>query len=149
MCHMSWMLPSGWSKRRPAQCEAHPCLSFPSPPLQIPTIGFIYFAGWLGYAGSKYLQIVKEGAKPIEKEIIIGEPGLGMVMCGQPRSSSPCSDQECRRRTPAHRQGLPWQGCHNDMCLPACPQMCPWPGACCGRASAGPCAHSPTTRTAP
>lgn len=50
------------------------CNTRPAPIMQIPTIGFIYFAGWLGYAGSKYLQIVKEGAKPIEKEIIIGEP---------------------------------------------------------------------------
>ncbi|KAL4442931.1 hypothetical protein ABPG77_008422 [Micractinium sp. CCAP 211/92] len=40
----------------------------------IPTIGFIYFAGWLGFAGTKYIQIVKEGAKPIEKEIIIDVP---------------------------------------------------------------------------
>lgn len=48
----------------------------PTPPLQIPTIGFIYFAGWLGFAGTKYIQIVKEGAKPIEKEIIIGESAL-------------------------------------------------------------------------
>ena len=45
----------------------------PSPPplAQIPTIGFIYFAGWLGYAGSKYLQEVAKAAKPIEKEIIM------------------------------------------------------------------------------
>nr|6ZZX_F Chain F, PSI-F [Chlorella ohadii]6ZZY_F Chain F, PSI-F [Chlorella ohadii] len=40
----------------------------------IPTIGFIYFAGWLGYAGSKYLQAVAATAKPIEKEIIIDVP---------------------------------------------------------------------------
>jgi len=40
----------------------------------IPTIGFIYFAGWLGYAGSKYLQTVATTAKPIEKEIIIDVP---------------------------------------------------------------------------
>lgn len=48
-------------------------LPLPHPPLsaQIPTIGFIYFAGWLGYAGSKYLQTVSTAAKPIEKEIIM------------------------------------------------------------------------------
>lgn len=48
-------------------------LPLPHPPLsaQIPTIGFIYFAGWLGYAGSKYLQAVSTAAKPIEKEIIM------------------------------------------------------------------------------
>ncbi|PRW56061.1 photosystem I reaction center subunit III [Chlorella sorokiniana] len=40
----------------------------------IPTIGFIYFAGWLGYAGSKYLQAVSSMTKPIEKEIIIDVP---------------------------------------------------------------------------
>ena len=36
---------------------------------QIPTIGFIYFAGWLGFAGTKYLQAVAATAKPIEKEV--------------------------------------------------------------------------------
>ncbi|EFN58854.1 hypothetical protein CHLNCDRAFT_29874 [Chlorella variabilis] len=40
----------------------------------IPTIGFIYFAGWLGFAGTKYLQAVAATAKPIEKEIIIDVP---------------------------------------------------------------------------
>ncbi|PSC72813.1 Photosystem I reaction center subunit III [Micractinium conductrix] len=40
----------------------------------IPTIGFIYFAGWLGFAGSKYLQEVAKATKPIEKEIIIDVP---------------------------------------------------------------------------
>lgn len=40
----------------------------------IPTFGFIYFAGWIGYAGSKYLQEVAKGAKPVDKEIIIDVP---------------------------------------------------------------------------
>lgn len=46
----------------------------PSAPLQIPTVGFLYFAGWIGYAGTKYVQEVKKAAKPIEKEIIIDVP---------------------------------------------------------------------------
>jgi hypothetical protein len=40
-------------------------------PAQLPTIGFLYFAGWLGFSGTKYLQAVREMPKPIEKEIII------------------------------------------------------------------------------
>ena len=44
------------------------------PALQIPTLGFIYFAGWIGYSGTKYVQEVKKAAKPIEKEIIIDVP---------------------------------------------------------------------------
>jgi len=40
----------------------------------IPTIGFLYFAGWIGYAGTKYVQEVRKTAKPIEKEIIIDVP---------------------------------------------------------------------------
>lgn len=50
--------------------DSHPCRVT----LQIPTIGFLYFAGWIGYAGTKYVQEVKKGAKPIEKEIIIDVP---------------------------------------------------------------------------
>ena len=42
--------------------------------LQYPTIAFLYFAGWLGWSGSKYLQAVKNDPKPIEKEIIIDVP---------------------------------------------------------------------------
>lgn len=40
----------------------------------LPTIGFLYFAGWLGFSGTKYLQAVREMPKPIEKEIIIDVP---------------------------------------------------------------------------
>lgn len=36
----------------------------------VPTIGFLYFAGWIGYAGSKYLQATKSK----DKEIIIDVP---------------------------------------------------------------------------
>eukprot|EP00798_Chlamydomonas_sp_ICE-L_P020060 gene20060-26779_t len=40
----------------------------------IPTIGFLYIAGYIGHTGRKYLTIIKEEAKPIEKEIIIDVP---------------------------------------------------------------------------
>ena len=40
------------------------------PPAQIPTIGFIYFAGWLGFSGTKYLQATRDK----NKEIIIDVP---------------------------------------------------------------------------
>jgi photosystem I subunit 3 len=40
----------------------------------IPTIGFLYVAGWIGYVGREYLNIVAKDAKPTEKEIIIDVP---------------------------------------------------------------------------
>ncbi|KAK9821436.1 hypothetical protein WJX81_006016 [Elliptochloris bilobata] len=40
----------------------------------IPTIGFLYIAGWIGYVGRQYLNIVKGEKKPTEKEIIIDVP---------------------------------------------------------------------------
>jgi photosystem I subunit 3 len=42
--------------------------------VQLPTIAFIYVAGWIGYSGTKYVQAAKEAAKPVEKEIIIDVP---------------------------------------------------------------------------
>lgn len=40
----------------------------------IPTIGFIYVAGWIGSVGREYIQTIAKGAKPTEKEIIIDVP---------------------------------------------------------------------------
>ncbi|MEW5306373.1 MAG: hypothetical protein WDW38_007113 [Sanguina aurantia] len=40
----------------------------------IPTIGFLYVAGYIGYVGRQYIMAVKKAAKPIEKEIIIDVP---------------------------------------------------------------------------
>ena len=40
----------------------------------IPTVGFLYVAGWIGYVGREYLNIVAKEAKPTEKEIIIDVP---------------------------------------------------------------------------
>jgi hypothetical protein len=42
--------------------------------LQIPTFGFLYVAGWIGYVGRLYLNAVRKEAKPTEKEIIIDVP---------------------------------------------------------------------------
>lgn len=42
--------------------------------LQIPTVGFLYIAGWIGYAGRTYLNLVKQGGKAQEKEYIIDVP---------------------------------------------------------------------------
>jgi photosystem I subunit 3 len=54
------------------------CLITPAPPPpltpQIPTIGFLYVAGWIGYVGRQYLNLVKGESKPTEKEIIIDVP---------------------------------------------------------------------------
>ncbi|MDX2099659.1 MAG: Photosystem I reaction center subunit III, partial [Leptolyngbyaceae cyanobacterium bins.59] len=40
----------------------------------IPGILFLYIAGWIGWVGRAYLQAVKKGDSPEEKEIIIDVP---------------------------------------------------------------------------
>lgn len=50
--------------------------------MQIPTIGFLYVAGYIGHVGRKYIMLVKETAKPIDKEIIIDVP-LAMKLIGE------------------------------------------------------------------
>lgn len=42
--------------------------------LQIPTFGFLYVAGWIGYVGRIYLNKIRTEPKPTEKEIIIDVP---------------------------------------------------------------------------
>jgi len=45
------------------------------PPSQIPTIGFLYVAGWIGYVGRNYIQAVKATKdKPTQAEIILDVP---------------------------------------------------------------------------
>jgi photosystem I subunit 3 len=48
----------------------------------IPGLGFLYIAGWIGYAGRSYVMINKEqSAKPTEGEIIIDVPmAIGVMM---------------------------------------------------------------------
>lgn len=41
---------------------------------QIPTIGFLYIAGYIGSVGRDYLTRIKGEAKPRDKEIIIDVP---------------------------------------------------------------------------
>jgi photosystem I subunit 3 len=40
----------------------------------IPTVGFLYIAGWIGYVGRNYVQAVKADKRPTEKEIILDVP---------------------------------------------------------------------------
>lgn len=47
----------------------------------IPTIGFLYVAGYIGTVGRNYLQAVKKEKKPTEKEIIIDVP-LALSLSG-------------------------------------------------------------------
>ena len=42
--------------------------------MQIPTVGFLYIAGYIGSVGREYLNIVKGEKKPVDKEIIIDVP---------------------------------------------------------------------------
>ena len=42
--------------------------------VQIPTVGFLYIAGWIGYVGRDYIIAAKKESKPRDKEIIIDVP---------------------------------------------------------------------------
>ncbi len=46
----------------------------------VPGLGFLYVAGWIGYAGRSYVQMNKGTAKPTEGEIIIDVPAALGVM---------------------------------------------------------------------
>jgi photosystem I subunit 3 len=48
----------------------------------IPGVGFLYIAGWIGWAGRSYLQFSKKTDKPNENEIIINVPIALGVMSG-------------------------------------------------------------------
>lgn len=50
--------------------------------MQIPTVGFLYIAGYIGSTGREYLNIVKKEKKPVDKEIIIDIP-LALKLCAQ------------------------------------------------------------------
>ncbi len=40
----------------------------------IPSILFLYITGWIGWVGRSYLQVIKKGDSPEEKEVIIDVP---------------------------------------------------------------------------
>jgi photosystem I subunit 3 len=42
--------------------------------MQIPTVGFLYIAGWIGTVGRDYLIAARSDSKPTQKEIIIDVP---------------------------------------------------------------------------
>lgn len=46
----------------------------------LPGIGFLYIAGWIGWAGRTYLLTFKDIANPSEKEIIIDVPSALSIM---------------------------------------------------------------------
>jgi len=48
----------------------------------IPTFGFLYVAGWIGYVGRDYLIRVRDESKPKDKEIIIDVPLAAKVALG-------------------------------------------------------------------
>lgn len=48
----------------------------------IPSALFLYIAGWIGWAGRSYLQAIKSGDNPEEKEIIIDVPLAVQKMLG-------------------------------------------------------------------
>jgi photosystem I subunit III len=48
----------------------------------IPSILFLYIAGWIGWVGRAYIIAIKKGDKPEEKEIIIDVPLAVSCMLG-------------------------------------------------------------------
>ncbi|MGF1491580.1 MAG: Photosystem I reaction center subunit III [Microcoleaceae cyanobacterium] len=48
----------------------------------IPSILFLYIAGWIGWAGRAYIQSVKSDKNPRDKEIIIDVPAAIKFMIG-------------------------------------------------------------------
>ena len=45
-----------------------------------PGLGFLYVAGWIGYAGRQYVIKNKTTAKPMDGEIILDVPGALNIM---------------------------------------------------------------------
>ena len=50
--------------------------------LQIPTIAFLYIAGYIGYVGREYIKAAKKEQKPTVKEYIIDVP-FALKLAGQ------------------------------------------------------------------
>lgn len=51
--------------------------------MQIPTLGFLYIAGYIGHVGRAYVMAIKSEKKPQDKEIIIDVPmALRMAFTG-------------------------------------------------------------------
>lgn len=48
----------------------------------IPSVLWLYIAGWIGWVGRSYLQAIKKGKNPEEKEIIIDVPLAVKFMMG-------------------------------------------------------------------
>ncbi len=61
--------------------------------VQIPTVGFLYIAGWIGYVGRDYLIASKKESKPRDKEIIIDVP-MALKMAFQVTAPAVHSDTE-------------------------------------------------------
>ncbi|KAG2429392.1 hypothetical protein HYH02_014049 [Chlamydomonas schloesseri] len=64
----------------------------------IPTFGFLYVAGYIGYVGRQYLIAVKGDAKPTDKEIIIDVP-LAVKLAWQGAGWPLAAVQELQRGT--------------------------------------------------
>ncbi|KXZ49906.1 hypothetical protein GPECTOR_19g357 [Gonium pectorale] len=64
----------------------------------IPTFGFLYVAGYIGYVGRQYLIAAREAAKPTDKEIIIDVP-LALRLAWQGAGWPLAAVQELRNGT--------------------------------------------------
>lgn len=64
----------------------------------IPTIGFLYIAGYIGYVGREYIKAAKKEQKPTVKEYIIDVP-FALKLAGQGAGWPLRTIQELRRGT--------------------------------------------------
>ncbi len=95
-----------WTQR----AETRPCP-------QIPTIGFLYVAGYIGYVGRQYLIAVRSGDKPTDKEIIIDVPlavRLAWQGAGWPLAAVQVTAELLCSRT------CKYSGCATSKCLWPC-----------------------------
>ena len=89
--------------------------------VQIPTIGFLYIAGYIGSVGRDYLTRIKGEAKPRDKEIIIDVPlalkcslaGLGWPAKAitELRNGTLTEDDVCSYFMSCSPLRCSWQGC--------------------------------------
>ena len=77
--------------------------------MQIPTVGFLYIAGWIGYVGRDYLIASKKESKPRDKEIIIDVP-MALKMAFQVTPSVAHSDlnNQCSQQSTCSAQPVLW-----------------------------------------
>ena len=83
--------------------------------LQIPTVAFLYIAGYIGYVGREYIKAAKKEQKPTVKEYIIDVP-FALKLAGQVGHGSRAVVLPCVRALIALISGLPCMYGHCQHC---------------------------------